>query len=288
MTAENLHTEDFDYSYVRSIARIAVYDDLSSAPRIIDVEPAPTDQYIMNIATRTYEQAKLMGGSIPFTIIKEVSENFIHAQFEEIIISILDNGNTIRFADQGPGIENKEKVQLPGYSSAKEPMKKYIRGVGSGLPIVKDYFDGKNGTVSIDDNIMRGAVVTISLNNASEQQQYDFRGQNVPNQHQTGFQPSFTGSYNTYDQVKHIGNNHRVPLFVPQVADLSERGKLCLSILLSEGTLGVTEIAKLAGMPASSTYNELKKLEQAGLIEKTAGQKRSLTEIGFSTITSLQ
>ncbi len=273
MNNEQSHTNDFDYSYVKSVARIAVYDDLSSAPRIIDIEPASTDQYIMNIATKTYEQAKMMGGSIPFTIIKEVSENFIHAQFEEIIISILDDGNTIRFADQGPGIEDKDKAKLPGYSSAIEPMKKYIRGVGSGLPIVKDYFDGKNGSVSIDDNITRGAVVTISLKNAG-----DDTADNG--------QPSIP--YQEYNQIKMVGNRNRVPLYIPQLAPISERGKQCLNVLLSEGMLGVTEIAKLTGLPASSTYNELRKLEEAGLIEKTAGQKRTLTEIGYSTATSMR
>ncbi len=46
----------------------------------------------------------------------------------------MDKGNTIRFADQGPGIAHKDLVQEPGFSSATEPMKRYIRGVGSGLP----------------------------------------------------------------------------------------------------------------------------------------------------------
>ncbi len=46
---------------------------------------------------------------------REVSENFIHARFKEIIVSILDHGNTIRFADQGPGINFKDKAQLPGF-----------------------------------------------------------------------------------------------------------------------------------------------------------------------------
>ena len=43
-------------------------------------------------------------------VIREIVENFIHAHFVEPIISILDGGNTIRFADQGPGIEDKERA----------------------------------------------------------------------------------------------------------------------------------------------------------------------------------
>ena len=51
---------------------------------------------------------KEQGGSISVMVIREIVENFIHAHFMEPIISILDGGNTIRFADQGPGIEDKE------------------------------------------------------------------------------------------------------------------------------------------------------------------------------------
>ena len=79
------------------------------------------------------------------------------------MVSILDRGNTIRFSDQGPGIQQKELAQLPGFTSASEPMKRYIRGVGSGLPIVKDYLNISHGNISIEDNVNQGSVVTISL-----------------------------------------------------------------------------------------------------------------------------
>lgn len=144
---------DFNYTFVETIARIAVYDDLRSAPRVIEIQPNTTAEFIENLASKIYEQAKLSGGTIPYTVIREVSENFIHAQFSEIIVSILDQGKTIRFSDQGPGIANKDKAQLPGFTSAIEPMKHYIRGVGSGLPIVKDYLDFSNGTITIEDNL---------------------------------------------------------------------------------------------------------------------------------------
>ena len=162
MTQTAQHT-DFDYSFVDAIARVALYDDLKSAPRITKVSPAPTDEFIEHLTTTVYEQSKLAGGKIPYTLIREVSENFIHAQFREIVVSILDDGNTVRFADQGPGIQEKEKAQQPGFSSAIEPMKDYIRGVGSGFPIVRDYLDERDGSIVIEDNLTSGAVVTISL-----------------------------------------------------------------------------------------------------------------------------
>lgn len=154
---------DIDYSFISSPARIAVYDNLQSSPRVIQIPGAPTHEYIEHIASITYQNAAALGGLIPYTVIREVSENFIHANFSEIVVSILDRGNTIRFSDQGPGIQQKDLVQLPGFTSATESMKQYIRGVGSGLPIVKDYLNISHGTISIEDNINQGSVVTISL-----------------------------------------------------------------------------------------------------------------------------
>lgn len=162
------HGDAYDYSNVKSIARIALYDDLLSAPHVTEIKPAPTGEFIESLSTAIYEQSKQSGGTIPYTVIREVAENFIHAQFREATVSILDNGNTIRFADQGPGIHFKEKVQLPGFTSATEPMKSYIRGVGSGLPIVKEYLEFSHGNITIEDNLGTGAVVTISLKGAKD------------------------------------------------------------------------------------------------------------------------
>ena len=53
----------------------------------------------------------------------------------------MDGGNRIIISDQGPGINDKDKAFLPGFSSASKSMKKYIRGVGSGLPIVRETID---------------------------------------------------------------------------------------------------------------------------------------------------
>lgn len=236
----------FDYSFISTIARIAVYDDLKSAPRIIEIKPAPTNDYIESLASKVYEQAKLAGGSIPYTIIREVSENLIHAQFSEIVISIIDKGNTIRFSDQGPGIKNKDNSVLPGFTSAIEPMKSYIRGVGSGFPIVKEYLDVSQGTITIDDNLETGSVITISL-------------------------------------VKKVDEKPLIPLIPP----LNTREKQVIPLFLEEGALGVTDIVRLTGLPQSSTHVILRKLEEYGLLEKTTGQKRILTDFGYEISSSL-
>lgn len=242
---------DFDYSYVATIARVALYDDLQSAPRITQIEPSPTTEYIEKLTTTVYEQAKLAGGKIPYTLIREVSENFIHAQFREIVVSILDDGNTIRFADQGPGIQEKENAKKPGFSSAIEPMKEYIRGVGSGFPIVQDYLDNRDGSIIIEDNLNTGAVVTITLLPTTEKEQ----------------------------KVTSKREIERIP--IASAIPLTEREKDFLIILLREGELGVTELRELTETPTSTTYNTLRKLEESGLVEKSSSKKRSLTDLGF-------
>ena len=166
---ENNDDEGFDFTHVNSVARIALYDNLLSAPRVTEIQPAPTGEFIESLATNVYQQSQAAGGTIPYTVIREVSENFIHARFQEATVSILDHGCTIRFADQGPGIACKDRAQLPGFTSAIEPMKSYIRGVGSGLPIVKEYLDFTHGTISIEDNLGTGSVVTISANGSNPQ-----------------------------------------------------------------------------------------------------------------------
>ena len=250
--------ETYDYSFVDAVARVALYDDLKSAPRITKVEPARTDEYIENLTVTIYNQAKQSGGKIPYSVIREVSENFIHAQFREIVVSILDDGNTIRFADQGPGIVEKEKAQQPGFSSAIEPMKDFIRGVGSGFPIVRDYLDDRDGSIVIEDNLTHGAVVTISL---------------VSKPASSPSSPSLPVTTPT-------------PIPLPRIP-LSEREQLFLKFLLREGDLGVSEMSELTELAVSTTYNTFQKLEQDGLVEKTPNRKRSLTAIGLQVAQSL-
>ena len=250
---ENDPSQAYDFTYVPTIARIALYDDLRSAPRITEIQPATTAEYIENLASKIYEQAKLAGGTIPYTVIREVTE---------IIVSILDQGNTIRFADQGPGINQKEKAQLPGFTSAIEPMKRYIRGVGSGLPIVREYLDYSHGTISIEDNLGTGAVVTISLSSED------------------------AGPTNAIAATPQT-NRGQAARPVPLAPPLSQREREFLPFFLGEGALGVTDLVNLTGAAPSSTYTTLKKMEEAGLIEKTVGQKRILTDFGFQVANSL-
>lgn len=154
-------------SVVRYAARIAVYDDASAAPRVVVVDPADVRSYLEEITSQVTQLSHEQGGNIPFMVIREVVENFIHAYFIEPTITILDHGNTIRFSDQGPGIREKDRALEYGTTSATDEMKRYIRGVGSGLPYAQQYMVDKGGSLTIEDNISKGTVVTISTHPAS-------------------------------------------------------------------------------------------------------------------------
>lgn len=243
-TPDSSPTLSDDYSRALTSARVACYDDLASAPRITEIPPNTTTEFIEQLASTVYTQAQQAGGSIPYTAIREVSENFIHAQFREIIVSILDKGNTIRFSDQGPGIAQKEKAQMPGFSSATEPMKRYIRGVGSGLPLVKEYLSFKHGRITIEDNLKTGAVVTISV---------------------------------TPEDKKHESLSHKNREII--LPHLSDREKDALFLFAQSNTLRLTDVRDELEISNSTTHRILSKLEEYGLIE-TTGKLRSLTEFG--------
>ena len=265
----NESTLEPDYTYVNSTARIAVYDDLKSAPRITVIQPDETSRYIENLSVTIYEQAQRQGGSIPYTVIREVSENFIHAQFKEIVVSILDKGNTIRFTDQGPGISDTDKARQPGFTSAVEPMKHYIRGVGSGLPIVCDYLNVSHGSITFDDNLGNGAVVTISMVNYSQP--------GTPAPDPVHDQPT----YRLPSDASAPRQSH------PLVPPLTQREQILLALLFSEGICGVSDLAHISELPVSSTHVTLKKLQEAGLVERTEARKWKLSDFGTQVAGSL-
>lgn len=148
---------------VTNPTRIAIFDDPTAAPRVVVIQPSDVRSYLEEITATVTRLAKEQGGKISFTVIREVVENLVHAYFKEPTVSILDGGNTIRFSDQGPGIREKDRALEYGTTSATEEMKKYIRGVGSGLPYAQQYMEDHGGTLTIEDNINCGTIVTISM-----------------------------------------------------------------------------------------------------------------------------
>lgn len=256
---------------VRYAARIAVYDDKSAAPRVVLVEPKDVRSYLDEIAATVNQLAHEQGGKIPFMVMREIVENFIHARFVAPTISIMDNGNTIRFSDQGPGIKEKNRALEFGTSSATEEMKSFIRGVGFGLPYAQQYMVEKGGSLTLEDNISGGTIVTLSTRRSK-----DAHIQTLPTQEDAEEAPV------NQEEQSIPRTSHTVPQQpVTQLPNLvlTDRAKLVLQYLSEHEWVGATELTSAYGLSTPTWSRELKSLVNIGIIGKI-GQKYKLTTIG--------
>lgn len=245
-------------------ALIAVYDAPAAAPRTEEVRASSDTDLIENIASRSYALAKEAGGDIPYTVLREVAENLIHADFREPVISVLDGGRTVRIADQGPGMADKDRAVLPGFTSATRRMKRLIRGVGSGLPIVSDYLGCAGGLLEIEDNLGEGTVVTVRSGS----------GQPPSSSRPPATSPA---------QIDADEGPRPCSPFPP----LTTRQKQVLSLVMEMGVAGPTLVSKELAVALSTAYRDLAYLEHHGLIASDASGKRVLTQEGSSYLDSL-
>lgn len=234
-------------------ARIAVYDSLSSPPQVFEVSGKERQDFIDSLGSKIYHLSHERGGGAPFTAIKELVENLIHADFKEVVVTILDKGNTIRLSDQGPGIKDKTKVFEPGFSTASCDMKSIIKGVGSGLPIAKEILAAVNGVIKIEDNLSLGTVVTLEL----------------------------AGNRPLGEAV-----NYKKEGAAPSGIILSNRQKKVLSLVAEIGPAGPSDISSELKMSLSTAYRDLKSLEDLELVAADERGRRVLTGRGMDFIES--
>ncbi|MGE5588837.1 MAG: ATP-binding protein [Clostridia bacterium] len=276
--------------------RIAVYDSLSTVPRIVDVRGRDCAELLNEIASKAYSFAHEKGGRLPYVAIKEIVENLLHADFQDAVISILPDGNTIRVSDQGPGIIEKEKAFLPGFTTATTEMRKIIRGVGSGLPIVRDSMRAIGGSVSIEDNLKRGCVVTLSSLSKSSETPPEVSEKSsgrerapaspFPGPHPEVFPGPWKGAGD--DGVSFTQTDQEKSLFEKLDEILSERQRKVFRVLAEKGEAGPSTIVKELDMSLSTAYRDLVSLEEYGLVEPADGSgKRRLTSRGMTYLARL-
>lgn len=278
--------------YVYACARVAVYDSLLAAPRVEEIPPGPVLVFIESLAARVYELARSAGGPIPYSVIREISENLIHACFAEPVVSIMDNGSTIRFSDCGPGVSDKTRAMRPGFTTATTEMKGFIRGVGSGLPIVNEYLSYSGGSMTIEDNLGCGTVVTLSTKSSISEPVTESP------------LPVHAASFPTHVQdASFVSAGGLVPVtpipkpFIretttessgdrPCAAQLTTRQKQVLALVMESGSAGPSLVSRELGIALSTSYRDLACLEDMGLIEADGG-KRKLTQPGISYLDGL-
>jgi hypothetical protein len=226
--------------------RLAVYDSPLAAPQVVSLHGDDFHVLVGEIAARTYAVSRERGGRVPFIVIREIVENLIHAYFRNATITVLDDGNTIRIADQGPGVADKERAVVPGFSTATAEMRRFIRGVGSGLPVAKEQMNFLGGTLSIENNLDHGTVVTLSV------------------RHDLPLPPS-------------------APAPAPRPhPEVTPRQKKVLLLIAELGAAGPTTIAKELDISHSTAYRELQALQTLSLATGKGRGKRTLTEEGIA------
>lgn len=266
-------------SSVCSRARVAVYEAPGAAPRVVDIEPAPVDDYIEALSTTVYQLAKEQGGDVPYSVVREVAENLIHARFSDPVISVMDAGCTIRFADRGPGIVDKERAVLPGFTTATGDMRRHIRGVGSGLPLVRDFLGISGGNLRVEDNLGHGAVVTVT--SGRPRPVTPSPTEDRPSRPAAVGQGVWTASHVTHPSLLDEGDTE--PLATPI---LSTRQKQVLALVMESGAAGPSLVSRELGVGVSTAYRDLASLEDLGMIESDGG-KRSLTTKGLAYLDTL-
>jgi anti-sigma regulatory factor (Ser/Thr protein kinase) len=227
---------------------IAVYAEPNSPPQVLTVDEYPaTDDHlpalIDALAVRTYNLARDQGGVLPLGVFRELVENLVHASFASVVITILDEGNTVRVSDRGPGIPDKDAAVRRGFTSADAYTKRFIRGVGSGFSVVRQTLATMDGVLEIEDNLGQGTVVTVRV-----------KGQ--PN---TRLAPAAVPSYN-----------------------LSERQLKTLLLAVELAPVGPTRIAQELGVSTSTAYRDLVSLEGAGFVTSEQTGRRSVTDVGLA------
>ena len=228
--------------------RIAVYDTLTSPPRVIAVEERDLPALIASLAEKTYNYCREQGGQVPYTVLQELMENLLHACFLDVVITILDSGQTIRISDHGPGVDDKDRAFQPGFTTATAQQRAIIRGVGSGLPVARESLQFLRGVLTVDDNLGGGAVFTIKM-------------------------PAHAP-----------GPAAARP--VPEVKVTNRQTKV-LVLLMELESAGPTAIARELGISSATAFRELVVLQDMGLIHSVGDGKRALREEGLHLLESI-
>lgn len=139
-------------------ARIAVYSDPLTPPHTEEI----SDSDAAMLVERLYEAAARRALP-PVLALREIIENLVHADFQDALVSVLDDGHVVRVSDSGPGISDPDRAMQPGYSTAGPVQRRIVRGVGSGLPLAARVIDAEGGEFHLDANLGGGTVVTLTV-----------------------------------------------------------------------------------------------------------------------------
>jgi hypothetical protein len=224
-----------------SAPRVAVYGIHGAAPRVLCVDDPALPDLIDTLAQQVFVLAQNEGGAVPYAAVRPVVENLLHAEFVDVVVTILAGGSTIRVADGGPGITDKVRALQPGFTTAGPAERRHISGVGAGLGLAQAALEAVAGHLEIDDNLGRGTVVTLTAPPPAE----------------------------------------ALPERLPAGLDLNERRLRLLLLVLELGPIGPTRVAPELKASASTVYRDMVWLERNGLVTTDPEGLRTIAPQGM-------
>jgi DNA-binding transcriptional ArsR family regulator len=144
-------------------------------------------------------------------------------------------------------------------------MRRFIKGVGSGLPVAKEQLAFLGGVITLDSNLSHGTVVTLSVGPAAPA---------VISAAQSTSAPS----------TPRPAPAAPAPESAARAVDLTPRQKKVLLLIAELGSAGPSAVAKELGVSQSTAYRELQALTEVHLIDSRRSGKRTLTEEGIAVL----
>lgn len=241
--------------------RIAVYPR-NGHPEITEVAAANPRSATVKFTRFIMDRVKESKGGVPEEAVRELVENLVHAGYRGVVISILENGNTVRVSDKGPGIEHKARAMEFGFSGATPEALRDIRGVGAGLGIARVAAEQAGGSIRLEDNIGGGTVATVAV--ASDEAA-------------SGKRPSAAGA---------PAPQRKYPDGVPRM-NISERQQKVLITVLECGEVGPSTVAERLEISVSTAYRDLSVLEGHGLVVAEESGKRYISPLGRDLVEAI-
>ncbi|MDQ3386554.1 MAG: ATP-binding protein [Actinomycetota bacterium] len=240
--------------------RVAVYGTEGN-PEITEISASSPGKAGPKFSRLVADAVEDSGGSVPAEAIREVVENLVHADYQGVVVSVLDGGNTLRVSDRGPGIPHKNRAMEFGFSGATADASRIIRGVGAGLGMARAAAEKVGGTVVVEDNIGGGTVVTVAIPVGGLAR----RKESAP---------------------KDVAPARRYPDGVPRM-NISERQQKVLVTVLESGEVGPSTVAGGLEISVSTAYRDLSVLEEHGLLMCEESGKRRISPLGRDLVASI-
>ena len=258
--------------------RLAIYDSEAAPPTVYDVAAADPGSLLAELGARTLWWLSRRGSPLPGEAVLAVVENLIHAHFRAASVSVLPEGS-VQVSDQGPGIADKERAMLPGFTTATAEMRRYIRGVGSGLPVARRLVENAGGRLVLHDNLAGGTVVGLWTPRAVRAQPWGRLSGPAPPSAVLPGSCSLGAPRSTPAQGALFG----APA---ESAALSRRQLLILRFLARAGPAGPSQVARQLSLSLTTAFRELTALEAMGLAATESAGKRRLTAAGEALLNS--